>query len=169
MEAIDNISRSISEFFNAYAPVNVTCALDYYYDLDKNEIAWSFLTSSDRGDELFVNFFENELGCPTLNCFLYSILHEFGHRMTLTEDMLQEHQVFMKQIADEESGDELQLKYMRMPVELVASQYAVEFAKAHYDEIADWYDDVLLPQLQALTQSPDMQAMMQLLLEGETE
>ena len=82
MELVERVNKIIEDFLTPIGgPVKVSCGLDFTYCEDDNEITWSFLTC-ERQDRNFNKLFEEELNCHMCN-FIYSLFHEYGHKMTL--------------------------------------------------------------------------------------
>lgn len=144
MEAVDKVNALIKDFLAPYADVNIVCSSDFYYDDESNEIGWSFL-SNERQDRTFCDFFENTLHCPICNTFIYSIFHEFGHKMTYNSFSGVDWMVYRLQVDDieciSEDKEEREYIYYNLPIERAASEWAVNFITEHLEEIKDWFDN----------------------------
>lgn len=169
MKTLDEINKSIEKFFFIYGKVNVVCSTDFYYDFEKNEIGWSFLTV-ERQDQTFSDFFEKELSCPICNSFIYSIFHEYGHKMTLgdfSEADWDKYQLALDGIEGINDNNKKDYEYYKLPIELAASQWAVNFIIAHYTEIVIWFETDFLPALNKLFEDDELAAFITELVEGE--
>lgn len=169
MKALTEVNKVIKKFLSNYGYVNVVCSTDFYYDFEKNEIGWSFFTV-ERQDKTFCNFFEKELSCPICNTFIYSILHEYGHKMTLgnfSELDWDEYQLSLDGIDCTYDGEEKDYEYYKLPIELAASQWAVDFIKSHYDKIKLWFDNEFYPSLERMFQEEDIAEIIDIISEED--
>lgn len=161
MEIFDEVNKIIEDYFRPYGEIHVTCALEFWYCHDDKELAWSFL-SNEFSDNLFDDFFENELGCPVVNNFIYSLFHEFGHFMTQAQfnhDDWDKYYRVRDTIENSiEDRKERELAYFHLDQEIAASRWAAEHIRNHYDEIISWSDNVLGPAIgRAFQNSSDLQ------------
>ena len=169
MKAVDNINEIIAKFLSNYGKVKVICSTEFEYNTTKDIISWSFLTS-ERQDRTFCDFFERELKCPKCNSFIYSIFHEYGHKMTLgsfTELDWDLYQLNLDELYGVCDGDERDYLYYHLPIEIAASQWAVNFIKLHYDEIVLWFNDIFTPAINELFHDDELAALISELVEGE--
>lgn len=146
LASLEKVSNAIADFLPA--KVNITCSTDFYYDFEKDEIGWSFMCPEQQ-DKTFTFFFEEILKCPKVSALVYSIYHELGHKMTLTEqdkedwDYIQvETDDMISEIDDPYAKD---FAYYDLPLEREASEWAVNYIRAHYEEIVKWHDEILMP------------------------
>ena len=169
MKAVDNINEIIAKFLSAYGEVKVECSTHFEYDFVDNIISWSFLTS-ERQDKTFSDYFERVLECPKCNTFIYSIFHEYGHKMTLgsfTELDWDWYLYCLDELGDIEDANERDYIYYQLPMERAASQWAVNFIKLHYDEIKLWFENEVYPSFDKMFNDSELAALISELVEGE--
>lgn len=158
MLAHEKVSHIISDYFSKHlSPVKVSCGFEFQYDIDDDEIIWG-LFSNERQDKTFTEFFENVLGCRHIYSFIYSIFHEYGHKMTLstfTEDDMSLYNLSCEGISMLNDPDERDSVYYRLGVEMEASKWAANYINEHYDEIMDWCADTLCPAMDELGENMD--------------
>ena len=150
MEIIEKANKSISDFLSKYSPnTKVSCGIDFQYDISDDIVRWSFLSSEalDRQEETFCEFFEQELKCRKINSFVYSILHEFGHKMTINnfnEIQFDGYLSRVDEIEDMTFSKERDFLYYNLPIERAASEWARDFIEAHFDEIQEWFQNTFM-------------------------
>lgn len=170
MQVFDEVNKIIEDYFRPYGEIHVTCALEFWYDNERKEMAWSFL-SNEISDNLFDKFIEDELGCPTVNNFIYSLCHEFGHFMTQTQFDKSAWDRYYKIRDDLDSisnREEREMAYFHLDQELAASRWAAEHIREHYEEITEWSENVLGPAIgRAFSNSEDLQELVDCLMEEE--
>lgn len=129
------------------APFGITkCFLgtDYSYYYDNNDI--SFKLTLTYEDELFSEFIKERFNYDDTGLeFLISLLHEVGHAMTgdLVEDYLYEFCLAeknrickdMEKATTDEEVRKLEWQYFTLPDEIIATAWAIDYAKAHPLEI----------------------------------
>lgn len=152
-EVIDAISFEIGSFFaDNLAPVNIGCEIDFGYYEDENEIAWGLL-ANEQCDTLFAKFIEEELGCSPIHVFIYSLFHEYGHKMTLGNFCQEDRDRYDRdnlENANVEDFFERNNNYWHFPIELAASRWAVNYINTHYDMIIGWVNEKLCPLMEEL-------------------
>lgn len=148
MSCVDEVSRIISDYFDSHLEhIDVICSYDFYYDFEQKTLGWALLCSPKR-DEIFDNFFENDLGCREFNNFIYSIFHEYGHHMTLkffNELEWDEYLNNCERLNRDAFSEARERAYFYLPVEMVASKWAVKYINSHYEELKKWWEKVLGP------------------------
>lgn len=123
------------------------------WDLEANvfeETVYIGKTYDKRTDEYFKNFV-NELNpaCRTINPFLLSVLHEIGHLITWTDEDAEMKDVIYEllkvkydneKIIDDDKMREYCNEYFRIPLELKATIWGINYALAHLDLMTrfDW-------------------------------
>lgn len=170
MPVFDEVNKIIEDYFRPYGEVHVTCALEFWYDHERKEMAWSFF-SNEFSDNLFDRFIEGELGCPVVNNFIYSLCHEFGHFMTRDQFDNSEWDKYYKirdNIENIKDREERELAYFHLDQEIAASRWAAEHIREHYEEITGWSEKVLGPAIgAAFANSEDLQELVESLMEEE--
>lgn len=151
MNLVEKANNTIVDFLSQYIPdLKVSCGTSYRYEINKDTIYWSFFTDvvSQRQDKYFIEFFEKELNCKPIDIIIYSIFHELGHKMTISQfDELQFDSYLSKVDEIEEMDDtkEKNFLYFNLPLERVASEWARDFINSHYEEINKWLNETFMP------------------------
>jgi len=152
MELINRVNKAIEDFLAPIGgEVRISCDLDFAYfesgfEDEADEITWSFLTT-ERADRNFSRFFEEELNCH-MNLFIYSIFHEYGHKVTRTCFDTKAYNYYHKTVEDLdviEDADERDNIYFHLPLEMAASKWAADYINNHFQSIVDWWNNVLSP------------------------
>ena len=102
---------------------------------------------TDEEDELFLDFVKELNPRCNYNAFLMGILHEVGHLLTYDEDLDQDRddQYAIMQIAYKFGlcdTDTLNKEYFKIPLELNATQWAIDFAIANQSRM-DKFNQVI--------------------------
>ena len=147
----DMISERIADFFEDCncEDVSIEYADQFYYDYDNDVIGYTY--NADDSDRDFVTFFERELNGLSLNCFLYSLFHEYGHKMTIddfTTDKREKYHSTVSALTSSNLDDAaVNESYFNLDIELAATNWARNFIKKHYNKIAIWYNTMIFPLL----------------------
>ena len=113
----------------------------------EREIVYIGKTRNEAEDKMFADFLkEIAPDCP-YNSFIMGILHEIGHIMTYTDELDEdrEEQYALLQTAHHfglYDTAELNREYFKIPMELEATQWGIDFAMA-YPEFMKQYVDVI--------------------------
>ena len=76
-----------------------------------------------------------------LNVFVWSLLHELGHHMTWDDFDDEEYDRIYKK-KGRIMGTKATLPYYRLPDEVAATKWAVEYANTHKEEVKDFWEKV---------------------------
>lgn len=158
-EIVDSISFEIGTFFaDNLESVDVGCEFDFGYYEDEDELVWSIISREDL-DALFAKFFEEELGCMRIHPFVYSLFHEYGHKVTLGNFCQEERDKYNRDNIANADVEDFELRnytYWRFPIEVAASRWAVNYINTHYDMIIDWLNDKICPLMEELEQCEEL-------------
>ena len=106
---------------------------DYYYGSD---VITYTLTENKRMDKLFMDFSIEE--GLTVNCsvFLLSLFHEIGHYMTF-DDLEEEDFAYSCDVKAllGTTDDDVKI-YFRLPIEIAATEWAINYINEHPTEIS---------------------------------
>lgn len=150
LKGLDKIEEILNGFLQEWE-CTVRLEPDFAYYSASNIIAYSFCCSV-VSDMLFSEVI-NRL-CPEINCdiFLWSFLHELGHHETI--DNLEDSEVLFsinekKRIQREQEGItdtkqriDLARQYYVLPDELAATQWAVNYMRAHTAEMQALWEEL---------------------------
>lgn len=121
----------------------------FYYRFETNEVNWTLLTAGTRQDRNLNLFFEEILGCRPCHRFIYSLFHEYGHAMTMSNFSDRERTAYfaaknyiLQNVKDKDTRD---FAYFNLPLERAASEWAVKYINEHYDELVEWANEILFP------------------------
>ena len=95
----------------------------YTFKITKEDI--DFMVNIYRGREL-----------PILHVFTWSLLHEIGHLEN--EDSFEDDTEKVVNLSKTYSGSELMRHYMRLPNEVTATQWAIDYVSANPEKIQIW-------------------------------
>jgi len=116
------------------------CDDEFFYSDPLSLIAVA--TSAKAVDRYFLRFIDS-LGCQVSfsNAFIPEFLHELGHNETLDdfdEEDDEEYREFEHSFEGLDMDNwENQLLYMSHPIELAATQWAVDYINSHVDEVIE--------------------------------
>lgn len=109
---------------------------DFAYDPVEDIVYWSVVVS-EKNSEDFKEFFES-LGCVVkADVFIYSLFHEIGHSQTLESLAEEDYNYSWDRKADPEITN---YEYFRLPNEIVASQWAVDYINNNAEEIEEFWN-----------------------------
>ena len=135
LKGIDKINKYIEGYINKwdlYAHIDT----DFMYDPTEDTVYWT-LVVSEKHDRAFQEFFES-LGCDIkTDVFVYSIFHEIGHSQTLEKISDEDYNYSHDRKADPNITDE---EYFRLPDEIIASKWAVDYINNNIDEVRDFWN-----------------------------
>lgn len=109
---------------------------DFAYDPVEDIVYWSVVVS-EKNSEDFKEFFES-LGCVVkADVFIYSLFHEIGHSQTLEYVSEEDYNYSWDRKADPEITN---YEYFRLPNEIVATQWAVDYINNNAEEIEEFWN-----------------------------
>lgn len=119
---------------------------DWAYYPEENIITYSLLENKLE-DIWFNEFVKKRFGYKVKNSFMITVLHEVGHKETL-EDIYESDTVYefcmrekkriekaMENAKDKKECKKLEFEYFSLPDEIIATEWAVNYAKEHEAEL----------------------------------
>jgi len=124
---------------------------EYSYSFAKNRVDYK-LSNNKIEDKWFREFLKERFNFDVTSDLIISILHEVGHAKANEEiegaiyDFCQREKirinVEMMGAEDETTGKALCYQYFNLPDEIMATQWAVEYAETHESELAEMLDEI---------------------------
>ena len=136
----------ITNFIHSIIPdVKVTYDDDEFYVYIDERIINVGINPDPEGDELIQQFVFDKFGVA-MEPFLIGILHEIGHIMTYTEELLEEGDLLYHMIQlnyTPTQFKEYSYMYFSIPSEFAATEWAVNYYVTHQEECDEFTDMVL--------------------------
>lgn len=135
LKGVRPINKCIAKYIKKWDLKVGGLDLSFSYLPTKKEVYWTPIVC-EKADKEFADFFES-LGCEVkADVFIYSLLHEIGHSQTLDEVSDEDYYYSHDRKADEEITN---TEYFNLPVEIVATQWAVDYLNTHTEEVAEFW------------------------------
>ena len=132
-----NLTKTINNFLEPF-DCEAMMGTDFEYLLDSNIIVYSLITPKSS-DDSFSAFAKKEFPNIEADTFLWSFLHELGHRETEDEFEDEEWQEYMKTINSWHGTDD---EYYHLPIEYAATAWAADFMQTHTEEVETFWNQV---------------------------
>ena len=143
----------IEKFYKNLGYDEIECFLDadFAYYQTTNEISYSLLTMPVN-DAAFSEYLKEKYpDAPQINMFVFSLLHELGHYLTLPLISKKKRRKWRKKkkmlektrIYSDSDKYNLQLAYCNLPDERIATQKAVELLINNYDYVKQFEANVM--------------------------
>ena len=139
LKGLKKLNKAVTAEVAPFGIRKAVCHSDYAYYFDKALISFK-ITEGTIEDEWFKEFIKERFDYEIAFPFVISLLHEVGHHLANNEingDLLDfcyreknriESEMYS---ADEEKSKALEWQYFNLPDEIMATQWAVEWAKKH--------------------------------------
>lgn len=151
LKGVNKLNRAIAA---ELAPFGITAvklvARDYAYYDDDCSIEYCLVDGTTE-DKLFTEFIEDRFDYKVKNIWMISILHEIGHHYTMP-DISDEIFDFCNSEKDRiaaalatataAESKKLEFQYFNLPDEIMATQWAVHYAKTHPHSIKKIWDNI---------------------------
>ena len=143
VKGIKKLNKTISAQLKPFGISKAECDTGYTYCYADNSVTFK-IQENEPDDIHFAQFIEKRFNYKPKYMFIISLLHEVGHYQTFDDvdgGMLNFCQLEKQRIiresenASEEKLLELEEQYFNLPDELLATYWAVEYAKNHPQEI----------------------------------
>lgn len=126
----DTLEKNISKFARKFGVKRAYCTNEFAYYDEAHIITFTFLRYDDDID--FINHIEKTYEVEDLESwyFIYSILHEIGHHMTLnqlTAEEYKEENIFRQIITENEA-------YFNLKAERLANDWAINYLSEHFED-----------------------------------
>ena len=147
IKAQKKIDKFLTEKFSSYGIDKVKYKGEYSYSFKKNRIDYK-ITNNKIEDKWFNEFVKDRFRYKIKSDFLISVLHELGHAVANEEIngdiydfcMAEKARIAIEMMAtdDEEKGKALSYQYFNLPDEIMATQWAVNYAETHKKQLKKW-------------------------------
>ena len=135
LRGIAEINNYINDYVSEWG-LSSQLDTDFAYDPVEDIVYWSVVVSEKNSEE-FKEFFES-LGCVVkADVFIYSLFHEIGHSQTLESVSEEDYNYSWDRKADPEITN---YEYFRLPNEIVATQWAVDYINSNAEEIEEFWN-----------------------------
>ena len=153
MKGRTKLNKAMKTAFEQFGIDRFVMNGDWAYYPENNKITYS-LVENKVEDIWFNEFVKKRFGYKVKNTFIITVLHEIGHKMTLEEiyesDVVYEFCMREKQRIDNEmenvknmkQAKKLEFDYFSLPDEIIATEWAVNYAKEHEEELAETWKAV---------------------------
>ena len=143
-KALKKMNKTISAELALFGIDMAKYTGEYSYSFEKNRVDYK-LTNTAIEDRWFKEFVEERFRHKVKSDFIISILHEIGHARANEEITGDIYEFCMNEKAriaiemmvaeDEETGRALSFQYFNLPDEIMATQWAVNYAETHKKEL----------------------------------
>lgn len=155
IKGIKTLNQAIYKPLAKFGISEVSLSNEYSYIFESESI--TFKVTETIEDKWFMDFIKERFNYETEN-FIISLLHEIGHHKANDEiegDIYNfctnEKERITRELENENTTEkrakELEFQYFNLPDEIMATQWAVTYAKEHPQEIAQMWGE-MLPALQ---------------------
>lgn len=150
VKGLKKLNSVITKQLKGFGISKAVCSDDFSYWCIEEEVHYKLTQTIE--DEWFMEFIEETFGYAPTNPFIMSLLHEVGHHITIDivedEDMdfsedEKERISEEMQTADAERTKALEWEYFNLPDEIVATEWAVDYAVNHTEELEDMWQEIL--------------------------
>ena len=133
------LNKAISKELSVFGIKKAVCTDEYSYLYDKEMITYK-LTEGTVEDIWFIKFIKERFNYEVKYPFIMSLLHEVGHHKanddidgTVYDFCLSEKERIQEEMltATGKESKKLEWQYFNLPDEIMATNWAVEYAKAH--------------------------------------
>ena len=133
------LNKAITKELKDFGIKSAVCTDEYSYLFDKKMVTYK-LTENTVEDKWFSEFIESRFGYEVRYPFIISLLHEVGHHKAndnIVGDiydfcMAEKERISEEMInADDEEQKALEWEYFNLPDEIMATAWAVDYAKKH--------------------------------------
>ena len=137
VKGVKALNKTVSKQLKPFGISKAQCTDSYAYYFDKNLVTFK-ITEDAIEDRWFMEFIKKRFGYTVKYPFIFSLLHEVGHSLANEEivDSLYEFCIAEKeriekemQTANSTKSKELEFQYFNLPDEIMATAWAVNYAK----------------------------------------
>lgn len=140
----NKINKAVSAQLSPFGISKAILSNEYSYDFEDESITYK-LTENEFEDKLFVDFIKERFGYKSKYHFIISLLHEVGHHKAndeiegaIYEFCIAEKERISNAINNSDNPKEikkLEYQYFNLPDEIMATQWAVNWARKHPKKI----------------------------------
>lgn len=150
VKGLKKLNSVITKQLMPFGISEAICSNDFSYWYVEEEVHYKLTQTIE--DEWFMEFIKETFGYVPTNSFIMSLLHEVGHHNTYDE--LEDEDINFSedekeriseemQTADAERTKALEWEYFNLPDEIVATEWAVDYAVNHTEEIKQMWEEIL--------------------------
>jgi hypothetical protein len=149
VKGIKKLNKAISApLVKRFGISKAVCSSEYSYIFEDESITFK-LTEGTTEDEWFAEFIKERFGYEVKYPFVISLLHEVGHHkanddidgMVYDFCMAEKERINAEmQDADADRSKALEWQYFNLPDEIMATQWAVNYAKKHPKKIQNMWE-----------------------------
>ena len=148
IKGVKKLNKTISAQLAPFGISKAVLTDEYAYHFDTEKVTYK-ITDGDIEDIWFAEFIEERFGYHVTNSFIISLLHEIGHHKAndaITDDVydfcLSEKERIAEEMltADDEYSKKLEWQYFNLPDEIMATQWAVNYAINHPKKLIKMWD-----------------------------
>ena len=142
------LNKAITEELSTFGIKKAVCTDTYSYLYDKEMVTYK-LTENTAEDKWFIEFIKERFDYNVRYPFIMSLLHEVGHHKAnddvcgeVYDFCIEEKKRIEKEIqtANAEETKKLEWQYFNLPDEIMATKWAVDYAKAHPKKIKKMWE-----------------------------
>lgn len=151
VKGIKKLNKAILEQFTQFGIEKTVVTDEFSYIYAKNKITYK-ITEGDLEDKLFCEHIKERFGYEVKYPFIMFMLHEVGHHLNndCIDDTLEDFCAREKERIEEEmiealATDEvkkLEWQYFTLPDEIMATAWAVDWAREHPTEIEEMWNAI---------------------------
>ena len=139
LKGVKKLNRSIATAFKGFGVSDFILGKEYSYYFQSEKIMYK-LTEGSAEDEWFKEFIFERFGYKVEYPFILSVLHEIGHHKAndeihdaIYDFCMDEKQRINQEMQTANAGESkiLEWQYFNLPDEIMATQWAVNYAKKH--------------------------------------
>lgn len=148
IKGLRKLNNVITKQLAPFGIHKAVCGDDFSYWCESEDVHYKLTVTTE--DKWFMEFIAETFGYKTDFPFVLSLLHEVGHHFTIDdvddEEYCQDEKERISEemyFASEERKKELEWEYFNLPDEIVATEWAVEYALEHTEELAEMWAEIL--------------------------
>lgn len=143
LKGLNKLNKTISDIVKPFGIAEAFCDTSYAYYFDSEKIG--FQITEDEPDKIFNQFVKERFNYTVKNQFVFSLLHEIGHHKAnddidgeVYDFCLEEKERISEELGKVKTKKErkkLHYQYFNLPDEIMATAWAVKYAKKHPKKI----------------------------------
>lgn len=150
LKGLNELNKAVSAEVKPFGIEEAFCeGFNYSYHFDTEKIGFTIV--EDESDRLFNEFIEERFGYTVKSTFIISLLHEIGHYKA-NDDIIdsvydfceEEKERIFSEMSNAKTLAErrkLQYQYFNLPDEIMATAWAVGYAKKHPKKIKKMWEN----------------------------
>jgi hypothetical protein len=140
------LNKSISAILKPFGIRKAKLSKEYTYSFATEKVTFK-ITENEIEDKMFKDFVEDRFGYEVERPFIFSLLHEVGHHKAnfeiegaILDFCLSEKKRIEQEMENAETEEEvvkLSFQYFNLPDEIMATQWAVNFAMSNPQAVVE--------------------------------